>query len=111
MLANINHLHDRVNELVVLILFESDLLQKKETKEINARQYAIISQIVTHPGAMSLSELRRAPWYVALYEKRTDKTRQRDLRQLRELGLMKVDGQQRCWPGFVDDAQLAGAAS
>lgn len=110
MLTSINRLHDRVNKLVVLILFESDLLRKRESKEINTRQYAIISQIMLHPGAISLSELRRAPWYVALYEKRTDKTRQRDLRQLRELGLMKVDPTQHCWPGFIDDAQIAEAA-
>lgn len=107
MLDCINRLHDRVNALVVVILFESDIHRRLSEKAINTRQHAIVSQVLAHP--MTLAELRRAPWYIALYEKRTDKTRQRDLRGLREQGLIKIDDQQRLWPGFIDDAQIKRA--
>jgi len=46
-----------------------------------------------------LAEMRRAPWYQSLYLHLTDKTRQRDLRRLRELALVIVDGRDRMWPG------------
>ena len=44
--------------------------------------------------------MRHSPWYQSLYLSLTDKTRQRDLRQLRELNLVVVDSQNRVWPGF-----------
>jgi Fic family protein len=106
MLGCINRLHDRVNALVVVILFESDLHRLRDAKAINARQFAIVSQVLENHKPLTLAELRRAPWYTAMYEKRTDKTKQRDLRRLREQGLIKIDAHQRLWPGFIDDAML-----
>jgi len=44
-----------------------------------------------------LDRLRQSPWYQALYLKRGDKTRQRDLRKLRELGLIRL-GAGQVWP-------------
>jgi Fic family protein len=102
MLTTLNRLHDRVNNLVRVILFENELKRLHDTKEINARQYAIVSQVLDAGPGLSLAEMRRAPWYVALYTQRTDKTKQRDLRHLRERNLLKVDKGNRLWPGFIE---------
>lgn len=104
MLVSLDGLHDRVNRLVRVLLFENDLKRSHDEGRINARQYAIVSQVLAAGGALSLAELRRAPWYLALYLRRTDKTRQRDLRQLRELGLLVPDAQGRLWPGCTPPA-------
>lgn len=101
MLKSINSLHDRVNALVGLILFENDVKRRHDEKEINARQYAIVSQLLTAGKPLSLAELRRAPWYQALYVKLTDKTKQRDLKALRELRLVILDDDSQLWPGCV----------
>ena len=100
MLASINKLHDRVNELVGLLVFESRLKRAHDEKEINKRQYAIVSQILEKGQPLPVAELRKAPWYQALYEKKTDKTKQRDLRQLKESRWLVLDSKERLWPGF-----------
>ena len=86
----INRLHDRVNQIVAGLLFESRIKQLLDGKEINARQYTILSQLLTLQPPVPLDRLRQSPWYQALYLKRGDKTRQRDLRKLRELGLIRL---------------------
>jgi len=101
MLASLNALHDRVNRLVNILLFENDIKWHHDEKLINTRQYAIVSQVMAAGGPVPIEELRRAPWYLGLYNNRTDKTKQRDLRRLREQGLLKLDGGNRLWPGFV----------
>lgn len=101
MLTSLDRLHDRVNALVGFLLFENDLKRRHDEKDINARQYAIATQLLAAGKPVPLTELRRAPWYLALYTGKTNKTRQRDLRHLREAGLIRVDDQQRVWPGCV----------
>jgi Fic family protein len=101
LLIGLNTLHDRVNRLVQILLAESDLKRLHDEKRINARQYAIATQVLAAAGPIPLTELRRAPWYAALYSRRTDKTRQRDLRGLREQGLVSVDENNRLVPGFI----------
>lgn len=101
LLVSINKLHDRVNRLVNLLLFESNLKHAHDAKEINARQYAIVTHVLNSGAPITLAELRKAPWYNAMYEKRTDKTRQRDLNRLREKKLVLVDRQNCIWPGCV----------
>ena len=101
MLASLNALHDRVNSLVNMLLFENDVKRRHDEKQINARQYAIVSQVLDAGRPLPLAELRRAPWYQALYTNRTDKTKQRDLRRLREQRLLSLDEQDRLWPGFL----------
>jgi Fic family protein len=104
MLASLNKLHDRVNGLVNLILFENDLKHRHDEKTINSRQYAIVTQLMDAGRPVPLAELRRAPWYQALYVQRTDKTKQRDLRRLREAKLVFLDDDGRLWPGvFAPD--------
>ena len=101
MLASLNSLHDRVNRLVRVLLFENDVKRRHDEKQINARQYAIVSQVLDAGKPIPLAQLRRAPWYQALYVQRTDKTRQRDLHKLREQQLILLDEENRLWPGFL----------
>ena len=102
MLISINKLHDRVNNLVNFILFENDIKRRHDEKEINTRQYAIATQLMEHGAPVPLAVLRRAPWYIALYSKLTDKTKQRDLSRLKEQGLVILDSQNRLWPGCIE---------
>jgi len=102
MLEVLNSLHDRVNRLVNIILFEAELRSRHDRKELNARQYAIVTHVLKSSGPLPVDELRQAPWYQALYAKRTDKTRQRDLSQLREQQLVKQDKHGQLWPGFIE---------
>jgi len=87
-LASINNLHDRVNTLIALKLFENEVKRLYDEKKINARQYAIASQIMVNGKSASLTALRNAPWYQVLYLRLSDKTKQRDLKGLRELGVV-----------------------
>lgn len=100
MRQTINSLHDKVNRMVAVLLFESTLRRALETKEINARQYTIVSQLLDKGRPVPLDEIRLAPWYTSLYLKLNDKTRQRDMRRLRELELVFLDTDNRLWPGF-----------
>lgn len=102
MLLSINKLHDRVTRLVNIILFENDLKRRHDEKEINARQYAIVTQLMEAAAPVSRTTLRRAPWYQALYSRLTDKTKQRDLSRLKALGLVIQDGRNRLWPGCIE---------
>jgi Fic family protein len=101
MLAGINRLHDRVNAMVGLLLFENQIKHLRDTKEINLRQYAILTQVMERGKPLQIEELRRAPWYQALYAKLGDKTKQRDLSRLREQGLVSVDEKGLVRPGAV----------
>jgi Fic family protein len=101
MLASINRLHDRVNAIIRSLLFETHIKHLRDTKEINLRQYAILTQVMERGKPMQIDELRRAPWHVALYAKLGDKTKQRDLSRLREQELLYVDEKGLVWPGFV----------
>jgi hypothetical protein len=100
MLISLNKLHDRVNDLIHILLFETEIKRRYDQKEINSRQYAIVSQVLNAGSPILLSDLRQAPWYRALYEKLTDKTKQRDLYGLQEQKLIRLDDQRRLWPGF-----------
>ncbi len=101
MLAGINRLHDRVNAMVRLLLFETRIKHLRDTKEINLRQYAILTQVMERGKPLQIDELRRAPWHAALYAKLGDKTKQRDLSSLREQELLYVDENGIVWPGFI----------
>lgn len=99
MRRTINGLHDRVNRLIDLLLFESVIRRALDSREINVRQYTILSHLIDR-GPLPLEELRRAPWYMSLYLKLNDKTRRRDLHRLRETGLAHLDTDNGLWPGF-----------
>lgn len=101
MRQTINTLHDRVNRLVNMLLFESNIRRALDEKTINTRQYTIVSQLLDKGRPLPLTEIRHAPWYTSLYLKRNDKTRQRDLKRLREMELVFLDTENRLWPGFI----------
>lgn len=101
MRQTINSLHDRVNRLVAMLLYESNIRRALDDKRINVRQYTIVSQLLDRGRPLTLDEIRQAPWYSSLYLKRNDKTRQRDLHRLREMELLFLDTDNALWPGFV----------
>ena len=101
MRVSINRLHDRVNRIVKVLLFQTHVRDLYDEKQLNSRQYTIISQLLATSEPLTLADIRRAPWYQNLYLKLSDKTQQRDLYRLRELGLITVDRKERLWPGFV----------
>lgn len=100
MLASINRLHDRVNAMVRLMLFETHIKHLRDTKVINLRQYVILTQVMERVKPLHIDELRRAPWHEGLYAKLGNKTRQRDLSRLLEQELLYVDEKGLVWPGF-----------
>jgi len=102
----INKLHDRVNSLIAMLLYESNIRRLLDEKGINVRQYSILSQLLARGSPISLEEIRQAPWYGSLYLKRNDKTRQRDLRRLREMDLVFLDYEERLWPGYIRPQQV-----
>lgn len=101
MRQTVNNLHARVNRLVAVLLFESNIRRALDDKQINVRQYTILSQILDKGQPLSLGEIRQTPWYGSLYLKRNDKTRQRDMHRLREMEFVFLDTENRLWPGFI----------
>ena len=99
-LQSINNLHDRVNFLIGVMLFDSRVQHLYQGKSINDRQYAIVTQIMRH-GPVMLKELAQMPWYRALYIKLTDKTKSRDLHKLKELGLLRQESTGLLMPGSI----------
>jgi Fic family protein len=101
MRQTIDNLHARVDRMVIMLLHESKLRCAYDEKTINARQYTIASQVLNAGRPVPLGEVRRAPWYISLYLKLNDKTRQRDLVKLRSLELLHLDEANCLWPGFT----------
>ena len=82
------------------MLFESKVRRALEVGDVNHRQYSIISFILEKSRPISLDEIRKSAWYQSLYLKLNDKTRRRDLKQLQERDLIKMDKEGRILPGF-----------
>lgn len=101
MRLTINSLHDRVNRLVDMLLYERNIRCALDEKQINARQYTILSQLLDRGQPLHFDEIRHVPWYTSLYLKLNDKTRSRDLRRLREMDLVFLDTDNALWPGFI----------
>jgi len=101
MLETINHLHDRVNRLVHIVLYETHLKRLHDDKDINDRQYAIVNQVLKYGTPVVLAELRKEPWYLALYSKLTDKTKSRDLSNLKKLDLLVDLDNGKVAPSFI----------
>ena len=99
MLRTINALHDRVNSIVGVLLFEAHVRDLYDKKQINTRQYTILCQL--RAGPLPLEELRNAPWYTSLYLKLSDKTRGRDIQHLRENGLIHLDAENNLYPDYI----------
>ena len=101
MRQTLDALHDRVNRIVDQLLFDARLVAALEAGALNARQYAIVRRVLDNGHPLSLTELRQSSAYQTLYRKKTDKTKQRDLRRLREQGWLRVDAGGMLAPGFI----------
>lgn len=101
----IHRLHELGNRIVGILLYESTIRRALARKEINLRQYTILSQLL-EKRPTDLAEVQRSPWYRGLYLKLNDKTRHRDLRQLREMELLFLDDKNFLWPGFARPASI-----
>jgi Fic family protein len=97
----IDRLHDRVNFLINHLVFEAYLRQLVDEKKINNRQYAFVRHVISNGKPLNLADLRRDARYQAMYENRTDKTKQRDLRKLQEIEVVRLDSEGNLWPSFV----------
>jgi len=62
-------LHDRVNRLVNMLLYESRIRLAFDDMRINAPQYTILSMPLDRGRPLPLDEVRHAPWYGSLYLK------------------------------------------
>jgi len=96
----IHRLHERGNRLVEVLLYASSIRAALDRKEINARQYTILSHLL-EKGPTDYEVVRRSPWYESLYLKLNDKTRQRDLGKLRDLNYLRVDAKNRIGPAIA----------
>jgi len=101
MLESLNTLHDQVNNMVKILIFENRLRHLLDEKTINKRQYAIVKQITSDAGGISLKDLRKSPWYDALYSKLSGKTSLRDIAGLNNLNLIFKDENDQIWPGIL----------
>lgn len=97
MLDALNRLHDRVNRLLGLVLFRDRIRFLLDEKQINHRQYTILANLLAQGNEQALSEVKKQPWFTALYLKRTPMTQSRDLRGLADKGLVGIgkDGKLR----------------
>ena len=91
MLTVMNRLHDRANTMIGVLLYGNQLRVQLDNKEINDRQYTIITQLMNIPERLVVTELQRQPWYESLYRKLTDKTRRRDLQGMQDKLLIEID--------------------
>lgn len=90
LLNTINRLHDRANDIISIILFNSQVNIFYSQKKINSRQYTIVNNISYNPELCDQEKLKIAPWYTSLYINLTERTRKRDLDKLVDLGLLKI---------------------
>lgn len=95
MLSVMNKLHDRANAMIGILLFANQLRHMLDTKELNTRQYTIVSQLMNLSEAPTMPQLQRMPWYDSLYTKLTTKTRSRDMQNLLKKDLLKLDEKNR----------------
>lgn len=104
MLDTINHLHDRVNRMVDVVIFEAQLKRLRDCKLINDRQYAIVNEVLRKGTPSSMDEIRQSFWYQSLYRKLTTKTRSRDMKHLLDMNLLIADSDGNLLPkfGFID---------
>ncbi len=90
MLNVLNLLHDRINRIIAMLLYETALNTKLQMKDINIRQFTIINNLLPHGIEHQLKYLQSQAWYMVLYQKLTSKTRARDLKGLVDEGLIIV---------------------
>ncbi len=90
MLDAFNRLHDRVNYLIGILLFETQVHELFHRKVINHRQHAIIFALLEKRAEYDLKKLQGEPWFQNLYKDRTRRTEARDLRKMAEVKLIEI---------------------
>lgn len=103
MLPVIERLHDRVNQLVGVVLFRAKIVEMVRDGRLNTRQWAIVDRVLNEGKAVSLDALQREPGYLAMYDKRTKRTRDRDLSGLREQKLLRLKEDGKLSPWFMGE--------
>lgn len=91
LLIVINRLHDRVNHLISLVLYENKLGDHLRSKEINTRQFTIINNLYAYGLDHPLKEVQSKSWYTGLYENLTERTKYRDIKKLEKLELIVIE--------------------
>lgn len=91
MLEAINRNHDFLNRIIGLLWYESNLRSSLDKKEINTRQYTIVSNMLAKGHVHRLKDIQMEPWYQSLYKKLTRHTISRDLKGLVEKKLISID--------------------
>nr|WP_320050391.1 Fic family protein [uncultured Desulfuromonas sp.] len=92
-LSTINRLHDRANNIISMLLYKFQINQLHESKEINSRQFTILSQLEATAKRFRYEELKAEPWYRSLYLKLTNRTMKRDLEKLTDLGMIRISSE------------------
>jgi Fic family protein len=88
-ISSINRLHDKANRIIAKLLFDANLNFLYQSKQINDRQHAILTQLSGNPDFGRKEKLHAAPWYQSLYKKLSDTTKTRDINGLLESGLLE----------------------
>lgn len=101
LLDTVKHLHRRVNKLVVVVMYDAAVQRLYTNKEINARQYTIISHVMRAEQRLTLRKLRTEPWYISLYLGKSTQTQRRDWHKLQEKKLITLTRDERLVPGFA----------
>jgi len=86
-----SRLHDQVNGLIGIILFENFLNHCLQEKKINLRQYTVVDGLLARGYTFELSKVQKMSWYKALYRDLTRRTRDRDIRKLIDIEILKLD--------------------
>lgn len=94
MLEVLNKLHDRVNSMTAVLLFQTMLRDRLDRKIINDRQYTIVSNLMVKGTTHKLTDIQVEPWYQSLYKKLTRHTISRDWKGLVEEKLISIDNKE-----------------
>jgi Fic family protein len=84
--------YDIASNLIVRHIFAESARTFRDKKQINDRQYTIVTTLLDQKkDSCVLEDIRSAPWYKSLYKNRTYATAIRDLKGLAEAKLASVD--------------------
>lgn len=84
--------YDMASNLIARHIFADSARTLRDQKQINDRQYAIVTTLLDlEKDSCLIEDIRNAAWYKSLYKKRTYATAIRDLKGLAEMKLARVD--------------------
>lgn len=88
MLETINSLHDEINHLISVLLFNTKLMNDRFSKAITERQYQLVQIIIRNNEVLSRKVLFKSDLVQILYKGKTERTFIRDIDKLKELGFL-----------------------